>query len=258
MNPNNMNSLEQLIKSDVLVGLKIETEAEGSSWLGINRLAVIAGRLGLPMYVKIGGCEAKTDIIQLRWLDVDGVIGPMIESAFSTEKFGDALATGWPGLPSERMVLIETITALENLDSILDSCQSFATGINFGRSDFAASLLAEKRVEQSVSQDSDEVLNLMGAGVVRAKAAGFRTCMGGRMTAASVAKLQSMDWTSSLDRIETRRLVLSWPKVANKPEVLNDVLKAEYDLAHGALTVLSDETAMLSRYVGEVKSRIVD
>ena len=46
---------------------------------------------GLQSFVKIGGCEAKTDLYNCVKLGVNGVIAPMIETPFALLKFNQII-----------------------------------------------------------------------------------------------------------------------------------------------------------------------
>lgn len=66
-----------------LVGVKGEFEAEGARLEELLRLKEISSAAGLEMIVKIGGCEAITDMRQARSAGATQIIAPMIESAFA-------------------------------------------------------------------------------------------------------------------------------------------------------------------------------
>ena len=72
-----------------IVSLKGEFEAEGLTRDTVAAEAVFAARHGLPYLVKIGGCEAKSDVRFLMQIGVRSVVAPMIESAFAMRKYMD-------------------------------------------------------------------------------------------------------------------------------------------------------------------------
>ena len=57
-----IDQLSVLKKNYNLVGIKSETEAEGSSYSDIARIRSITNKLGIKLFVKIGGVEALNDI----------------------------------------------------------------------------------------------------------------------------------------------------------------------------------------------------
>ena len=67
-----IDQLSVLKKKYNLVGIKSETEAEGSSYSDIARIRSITNKLGVKLFVKIGGVEALNDIYNCIELSVDG------------------------------------------------------------------------------------------------------------------------------------------------------------------------------------------
>ena len=80
------NQLIRLKEEYALQGVKAEFEAEGSSFRDLVRLRRITNKLNLPLYLKIGGVEAIRDIKDSLEIGVDGLIAPMVESAFGDRK----------------------------------------------------------------------------------------------------------------------------------------------------------------------------
>lgn len=126
-----------------LVGVKGEFEAEGASNDELMRLRNITLSAGTDLVLKIGGCEAISDICMARSLGVDGIVAPMIESAFAAKKFLSAMKTifipRFYEMP-EVLINIETITGVQNLSSILSINDiEMLSGIDVGRVDMAGS-----------------------------------------------------------------------------------------------------------------------
>ena len=67
--------------------LKGEFEAEGLTRQDVAAEALFAARNGLDYLVKIGGCEAKSDIFYLADLGITSIVAPMIESGFAMRKY---------------------------------------------------------------------------------------------------------------------------------------------------------------------------
>ena len=112
--------------SDLKVGygaasLKLSTE---DAAMGLEQIAfwIRKARGVLPVYVKIGGPNARNDIRQLVALGADGLIAPMVESAYGLENFIEAFRTYTTPLQFgtlKKHINVETVTAVRQLDSIL-------------------------------------------------------------------------------------------------------------------------------------------
>lgn len=239
----------------VLDSIKVETEGEGASWELIHLLSAVSHSVGVDLCVKIGGCEAKTDLRMASWLGVGGVTAPMVESRFAVMKFSQAINSVFgDSPPRQRMVLVESVVGTANIDSILSAAQSFATGINFGRSDLSASL-RDSSGRSDIDQDGDEVMTLVGKCVALASAVGFQTTVGGRLTSASIESI-TRHCGDLLHRVETKRFVLNWQSLRERPDYLDQVLGVELQLAEYALHLTARPFRETSQLVGELQSRI--
>ena len=156
-----MNSLEyemyDLLKSLKeeygVFEIKAEYENEGSRQTELMRLKDLTEKLDLPVIIKIGGVEAVTDIYMALSIGVKGIIAPMAETAFATSKFLDAIDTFVPEdnrKDIEFAVNIETITAYQNLDEILQLKKlNLLSSLTVGRVDFGASLNKDRTFSNS-------------------------------------------------------------------------------------------------------------
>ena len=72
------------------VGIKSEFEAEGARLDEIHRLVELTRKSGLNLAIKIGGCEAISDLYNAKLLGAEYIIAPMVESAYSLKKYIDA------------------------------------------------------------------------------------------------------------------------------------------------------------------------
>jgi hypothetical protein len=98
-----------------LQGIKAEFEAEGSSFRDLVRLRRITDKLGVPLYLKIGGVEALRDVKDSLEIGVDGLIAPMVESAFGLKKFIEGVASIYKNTDVHLSINIETRQAVANL-----------------------------------------------------------------------------------------------------------------------------------------------
>ena len=59
--------------------LKGSFEDEGLNTFEVQMLSSIAKEIGLPLAFKIGGCEAKSDILTALNYGADCIVAPMVE-----------------------------------------------------------------------------------------------------------------------------------------------------------------------------------
>lgn len=189
-----------------VVSVKAEFEAEGTRFGEVVRLAYIARSAGLPMTVKIGGCEAVRDLLEVHTLGVRYVVAPMIETAYAASKYVSAKNAVFDEDEQEDidfLLNLETITSYENFDSILEavSGDKGAQGVVFGRSDFIGSL----GLERDRINDPDVTAYVVEA-AKRSKAAGMDFVVGGTVSVKSVDALREIN-KAHLTRFETRKVV---------------------------------------------------
>ncbi|RYY17497.1 MAG: hypothetical protein EON55_02015 [Alphaproteobacteria bacterium] len=181
--------------------LKGEFEAEGLSREDLAVEVAWAGRRGIDYLCKIGGCEAKSDLLFLERLGVTNVVAPMIESAFAMSKYMDAL-------PSEHFhhigVTIETQDAVERIQAILDAGHRL-TNVTLGRSDLTASFGGS-------GVDSEETMVMVRAVAHAAHARGLEVTMGGGVNARTRDLLRSdAELVDLIACVETRKVVIPVP-----------------------------------------------
>ena len=131
-----LNSLNNLKKFGVNT-IKKSFEDEGSSFDEVQLARNLTSILDMKLNVKIGGCEAKNDMIYCQKINVDGIIAPMIETPFAYKKFIQASSK----LNNLSLFInIESKTGLLNLKNIISMSNiSLLDGIIIGRSDLVSS-----------------------------------------------------------------------------------------------------------------------
>lgn len=199
-----------------LTGLKSEFEGEG---IAINDLIFEYSRCerhNLIYLIKIGGCEAKSDITFLDHVGVSAITAPMVETPFAISKYISAL----DGCSFEHIgVTVETITAYKNVDKIL-STGTKLTNITIGRSDLAKSMSLE-------DVDSVEVLNIVLEIAGIAKNNGLSTTVGGSINTKTIELFRDNKLLQKrIDFIETRKVIMPVEEFL-KPKALETVLKFE-------------------------------
>lgn len=181
-----------------IVALKGEFEAEGLSRDTVAAEAAFAARNGLPYLVKIGGCEAKSDMRFLTVISVRSIVAPMIESPFAMSKYMEMLPDG---AFDHVGVTIETIDAVRRIDEILDAGTGL-TEVTVGRTDLTASYGGS-------GVDCEETVAMVKTVARAADARGLKTTMGGSINAGTIALLQRDEELRSLvSCVETRKCVM--------------------------------------------------
>ncbi|CAM3246585.1 HpcH/HpaI aldolase/citrate lyase domain-containing protein [Sphingomonas antarctica] len=178
--------------------LKGEFEAEGLSREELAVEVAWGARRGLDYLVKIGGCEAKSDLLFLERLGVTSVVAPMIESAFAMSKYMGAL----PGNYFHEVgVTIETKDAVERIEAILDAGTKL-TNVTLGRSDLTASI-------GGAGVDEDETMDMVRTVGRAAKARGLEVTMGGGVNVRTRDLLaRDAELAALLTSVETRKVVI--------------------------------------------------
>jgi hypothetical protein len=244
-----------LAQRGVIRRMKVETESEGAHWDAISLLRTISTAANLPLVLKIGGCEAITDIVRAKWLGISEITAPMIETAFAADKFRQAFATVHGGISApQASVLIESETGVANVDAIIEHSRSWVRGINVGRSDLSASMNLHSTT--SLTQDSLEVLDLVRRVVSRAHEAGLETTVGGRMTEESIVAMGERLGDAHPHCVETRRFVVDWNAVIGNPETMNEVLRIERTLALEVSAAFNWEASRWAQYVATLDNRL--
>ena len=214
-----MDKLYQNLKNfkiDSLVGIKQSFEDEGALLEDIKTIRKLTKLNNLKLNVKIGGCEAKSDIHECRYMEVDGIVAPMVETEFALQKFIESVSH-ISGI--KFYVNIESKTAYENIDKILDSPSAkMLSGIVVGRSDFVKSYGHDKSFVNSdfIFEKTYEIMK-------KAKSYELETLMGGNLSPKSVEFISKLKNENLIDYIETRNVII---KVGDISEIENDIQSA--------------------------------
>lgn len=198
--------------------LKGSFEDEGLRDFEVKILSAMAAEKRIPLAFKIGGCEAKTDIETSLNYGAHCVVAPMVESAFAAKKFVSATEP-WMRILRERNINIETITAVENVESILEENHQFLNGIVVGRTDLALSMGLEKSMV-----DSEIVMEQVEKALTVAKKYNLTTTMGGSVNTNSAAWVSEMHQKGLLNRFETRKVIME--ASSDKDEILRQLEEA--------------------------------
>ena len=196
-------NLRELVKDHHLAGVKCEFEAEGSTFFDVVRLRDLCSSANTHLDLKIGGAEAKRDVLDAMVLGVDGLIAPMIETEFAVFKFRKLVESIYKekGGRPRIAINVETKTALERLDAILEKADGFIDQVTFGRTDLSASYF-----DKAITPDSDFILDTIVERAAAIKKKGLRVTMGGSISVRTVQKLAERGYFArAIDQIETRK-----------------------------------------------------
>lgn len=193
--------LESLVSCGILSSLKTGTEVEDMSFEDIRILRALSLDI-VPLYVKIGGPEARNDIRELMEIGVDGIIAPMIESPYALKNFIQTMKELLPPHEYsciEKGINLETITGYQNMNAILGSAEARELSqITAARSDLSGSM--------ELPADDDRVMEMCAVIVARARENDLRTSVGGGIHSGIVHKI--IDEVNP-DTINTRHMVMN-------------------------------------------------
>lgn len=243
-------SLDNLGKNWGVIGMKQSFEDEGVLLNDVVAFKRVTEICGLESFVKIGGCEAKSDLYNCIRMGINGVIAPMVETPFALDKF-ITMMKDYPNR-ADSYVVIESKTAYENIDSILENGQGHLKGIIVGRSDFSKSYnLNKSEVDSSFIYDKVEDI------LTKAKRYSYITTMGGNVSTRSTKFVKDAFTKGLLDRIETRNVVIGLNK-SNIVNIDNNIQKAldfEIEWLQYKLSISSKLSADYSERIGLLKNR---
>jgi 4-hydroxy-2-oxoheptanedioate aldolase len=217
-----LHQLKYLSGEYGIVGMKHSFEDEGASLDDVILMRRLTDLCGLLSFIKIGGCEAKSDIGNCIKYGIDGIIAPMVETKFALSKFISIVSNHLSDI--QPYVVLESKTSYRNLDEILDYAEGKLKGVVVGRSDFANSYDLNKS-----EADSDFIYNKVENILVRCKKYNLYTTLGGNISKKSIAFIKDMFAKKILNRIETRNVVieLSDFNIENLDNVIRKALEFE-------------------------------
>jgi len=195
-----------------VVSVKAEFEAEGTRTDELLRLVDIARSAGLPLTLKIGGCEAIRDLLEAKQIGVKYIVAPMIETPYALEKYvkaRDLVFTKDEQEDTQFLFNIETISAFNSLSEMAKIAKENLDGMVFGRVDFCGSLGFDRSKIES-QEITDKVLTVAAV----CKENNLDLVMGGAISIDALSNLKQVE-AAGLARFETRKVVFAGKSLKN-------------------------------------------
>ena len=251
MNSTEKKMVELLTKGKSLHGIKsvkAEFEAEGTRTDELLRLVDVARTAGLPLTLKIGGCEAIRDLLEAKQIGVRYIVAPMIETPYALSKYIQAKNLVYS--PDEQQEVdflfnVETITAYENLNGLSQLAVGNLNGFVFGRVDFSGSMgLGRSGIE------TDEITSKIIDVSKVALQNDLDLVVGGAISSSALEALKVVQKVK-LTRFETRKVVFDGSAVTS--DLIEDAL---LNAVHFELLWLLNKRDYYSSITKEDQARI--
>lgn len=189
-----------------VVSVKAEFEAEGTRTDELLRLVDVSRAAGLPLTLKIGGCEAIRDMLEAKQIGVRYIVAPMIETPYALSKYIQAKNLVFSVEEQEEVDFlfnVETITAFNHAQDLADLASGNLQGMVFGRVDFSGSMgLGREGVE---TKDVTEKILKVSEIALKSN---LDLVVGGAVSKVALPVLQEINKTK-LTRFETRKVVFA-------------------------------------------------
>jgi hypothetical protein len=209
-----MNKLERKMveilqkgKSEYRVlSVKAEFEAEGTRTDELLRLVDVSRAAGLPLTLKIGGCEAIRDMLEAKQIGVRYIVAPMIETPYALSKYIQAKNLVFSEEEQEEVDFlfnVETLTAFNHAQDLADLASGNLQGMVFGRVDFSGSMgLGREGVE--TREITEKILRVSEIALT----SNLDLVVGGAVSKVALPVLQEIN-KIKLTRFETRKVVFA-------------------------------------------------
>jgi hypothetical protein len=201
----NLKNILRELQSMGCSGIKVSFEDEGALLNEITTMRFLTCSLDLELSIKIGGCEAKRDIVDCIHVNCDSIVAPMIESNFALVKFFQSLKVY--NYNKKKGFNLETISAYRNLDEISTVFDNLDF-VTFGRVDFINSLNKNRDFV-----DSDEVYDIVYNVFKKARECNTQCYLGGAISISSKNFIKKLIDENLIDKFETRYIIYDVSKI---------------------------------------------
>jgi len=210
-----------------VVAVKAEFEAEGTRPDEFLRLLELARRADLKVALKIGGCEAVSDLMASRLYGVDHIVAPMVETPYALSKFIEAKDKIYRRKDEGTKFLfnLETETTLRNLDRMVEAARGSVDGIVFGRVDFTLS----RGMDRTVINDRSITDAIVRVATACAEA-DLELVVGGSVSIEAICALREVQLIR-LDRFETRKVIFTGEAIQSSSILAGIRNAVEFELA---------------------------
>jgi 4-hydroxy-2-oxoheptanedioate aldolase len=210
------------LKDNGLDSLKCSFEDEGVNLPYFNQHFMFCYKNNIDLTLKIGGCEARSDILFSKEMGVKKIVAPMIETSFAASKFESCLPEN--DQHQRHYILIESVTGLNNFEEIVGNVnKNKIEGFVVGRSDLCRSF----GLDPSKNVDSDFIMSKVKNVYKICKDRGFKTVMGGNVNTKTLPLLDDLINLDLLDFFETRKVVFNSRSIKRLEDCISDALVFE-------------------------------
>lgn len=202
--------------------VRAEFEAEGITLDDLMRLTELGYKAGLELYLKIGGCEAVSDLFRARQAGAAAIIAPMIESTYALEKYAAARDRVFgAGEDVDFYYNIETLQAYHIHKQLIERAAALnLTGVVFGRVDFVGSQgLPRHAIHEP--QTTSKVLDVAGY----CQKLDQKLILGGGIAVESVPSILEVA-SLYLTRFETRKIAFDPHIIGNSQQLIQAIIEA--------------------------------
>ena len=201
----NLQKILSKLKDLGCCGIKISYEDEGALLNEIITMRYLTASVNVNLSIKIGGCEAKRDIVDCINLNTDTIVAPMVESVFALKKFENSLKVY--NYNGEKGFNLETIQSYKLLEEISNEF-NLVDFVTFGRVDFVSSLNKDRSFV-----NSEEMLEIVSNVFKKAREKNIKCYLGGAISIESKDFIGKLIDKNLLDKFETRYIIFDTSKI---------------------------------------------